>query len=245
VLGDLIRNPNALRALVAKAKRIPVTDCLVMLGAAGAAAQCGACSVLESGVVHVSGRYDMPRAMARQQETLRFYLRGRRPRAPLRPPPPPSCAACPGGAGPRYARLRAAPVGGGPAPGAPSHDPVPLCPWRWLPESPRPGAPDVLGRNRPHCGTLSSTIMPSSRLWTTPFPSETIDRDDTHVTEEGLADDTSAAPFQQPDIVCFPEHSRRRPCSATGRGVWASLSRTKRNGAFARAIDNAERRAIP
>ena len=50
--------------------------------------------------------------------------------------------------------------------------------------------------------------MPSLRLWTTPFPSETIDRGDTHVTEGDLADDTSAAPFQQPDIVCFPEHCR-------------------------------------
>jgi hypothetical protein len=65
---------NALRALVAKTKWIPVTDCLVTLGASDAAAQCGACSALESGVVHVNGRYDTPRAMARQQEPLRFYL---------------------------------------------------------------------------------------------------------------------------------------------------------------------------
>jgi len=72
-------SPNALRALVARAKRMPVTDCLVTLGASGAAAQCGACSTLESGVVHVSRRHDTPRVMARQQETLRFYLQcGRR-----------------------------------------------------------------------------------------------------------------------------------------------------------------------
>src|SRR5262245_15920117 len=65
-------SPNALRALVARAKRMPVTDCLVTLGASGAAAQCGACSTLESGVVHVNRRHDTPRAMARQQETLLF-----------------------------------------------------------------------------------------------------------------------------------------------------------------------------
>jgi hypothetical protein len=53
-----------------------VTDCLVTLGASGAAAQCGACSALESGVVHVSGRHNTPRAMARQQERafLRLYV---------------------------------------------------------------------------------------------------------------------------------------------------------------------------
>src|SRR5262245_1059765 len=67
---------NALRALFAKATRMAVIDCLVTLGASGAAAQCGACSTLESGVVHVSGRHDTPRAMARQQERafLRLYV---------------------------------------------------------------------------------------------------------------------------------------------------------------------------
>src|SRR5262249_41623916 len=65
---------------VAKAKRILVTNCLVRLGASGTAAQCGACSALESGVVHMSRWHDTPRTIARQQERaflLLYVLPGR------------------------------------------------------------------------------------------------------------------------------------------------------------------------
>src|SRR5712691_2791677 len=68
VMGRFMARPP-----FAKAKRVPSTDCLVMPGASGAVAQCGACSGLESRAVRVSRRHDTLRALARQQETLRVY----------------------------------------------------------------------------------------------------------------------------------------------------------------------------